>query len=148
MTTLVHAGVTYELTAWVRFADGQPVDQIWLTLQSNNGSGDAFGTLAQFANLSNTGYTKVTACFTMLPFQTAFLYFETRYQGGATGNTSDFLVDDIALRVPEPPVVEDLPGLHTTTTFPVGVAIDSRETVGAPSQLLPGTSTRSRPRTT
>ena len=38
--------------------------------------------------------------------------------------------------MPEPPVVEDLPGLHTSTTFPVGVAIDSRETVGSSATLL------------
>jgi len=136
VTALLDAGVTYELTAWVRFGDGQPIDEIWLSMQSNNGSGDSFATLAQFANLSNTGYTKVTASFTMQPFQTAFLYFETRYQGGATGNTSDFLVDDIVLRIPEPPVVEDLPGIMTSTTFPVGVAIDNRETVGSAATLL------------
>ena len=114
VTGLLHEGVTYELTAWLRFADGAPIDQIWLSMQTNNGTGDSFATLAQFANITNTGYTKVTATFTMQPHETAFLYFETRYQNGDTGNTSDFLVDDIVVRVPEPPVVEDLPGLHTT----------------------------------
>src|SRR5262249_51238899 len=80
VTGLLQAGVTYELTAWLRFADGAPVDQIWLSMQTNNGSGDSFATLAQFANITNTGYTKVTASFTMQPYQTAFMYFETRYQ--------------------------------------------------------------------
>jgi len=133
---MLRAGVNYELTAWLRFGDGLPTDEIWLTMQSNNGSGDSFATLAQFTGLTNTGYIEVTATFTMQPFQTAFLYFETRYQGGATGNTSDFLVDDILLRVPEPPVIQDLPALFSSTTFPVGVAIDNRETVGTSSSLL------------
>jgi endo-1,4-beta-xylanase len=56
--------------------------------------------------------------------------------GGATGNTSDFLVDDIVVRVPEPAVIEDLTGIHETVDFPLGVAIDSRETAGSPSELL------------
>jgi endo-1,4-beta-xylanase len=133
---MLRVGVTYELTAWLRFGDGLPTDEIWLTMQSNNGSGDSFATLSRFTGLTNTGYTKVTASFTMQPFQTAFLYFETRYQGGATGNTSDFLVDDILLRVPEPPVIQDLPALFSSTTFPIGVAIDNRETVGTSSSLL------------
>src|SRR5690606_26064063 len=51
-------------------------------------------------------------------------------------NTSDFLVDDIVVRVPAPPVIEDLTGIKETVDFPLGVAIDSRETLGAPAQLL------------
>ncbi|GIJ24098.1 endo-1,4-beta-xylanase A [Micromonospora lutea] len=134
---LFEAGVTYEFNAWVRFAQGQPTDQIWLSLSSTSGGSQSFSTLAQFESVTNTGWTEVTARFTMPVSDEALLYFETRWQGAdVTGNTSDFLVDDIVVRVPEPPVIEDLTGLHETAEFPVGVAIDARETVGGPSTLL------------
>jgi endo-1,4-beta-xylanase len=136
LTGLVSGGATYEFTAWLRFADGQPTDEIWLSLQSSAGGSQSFSTLAQFENITNTGWTEVTARFTMPVADSAFLYFETQYLNGATGNTSDFLVDDIVVRVPEPPVIEDLTGIRETVDFPVGVAIDSRETAGGPSQLL------------
>ncbi len=137
VTTLFDTGVTYEFKAWVRFAAGQPIDQIWLSLASTSGGSQSFSTLAQFETVTNTGWTEVTASFTMPAADTALLYLETRYQGsGVPGNTSDFLADDIVVRVPEPPVIEDLVGLHETTDFPIGVAIDSRETVGSAAQLL------------
>ncbi|MFY1668985.1 endo-1,4-beta-xylanase [Plantactinospora sp. WMMB334] len=133
---LLETGVTYEFGAWLRFAEGQPTDEIWLSLASTSGGSQSFSTLAQFDGITNTGWTEVTASFTMPAADSAQLYFESRWQNGDTGNTSDFLVDDIVVRVPEPPVIEDLPPLHETTDFPVGVAIDSRETVGAAAQLL------------
>ncbi|MDG4798284.1 endo-1,4-beta-xylanase [Micromonospora sp. WMMD1082] len=134
---LFEAGVTYEFNAWLRFAEGQPTDQIWLSLASTTGDSQSFSTLAQFESISNTGWTEVSARFTMPTADSAFLYFETRWQGAdEVGNTSDFLVDDIVVRVPEPPVIEDLTGLHETTDFPVGAAIDARETVGGAAELL------------
>ncbi|MFD2765389.1 endo-1,4-beta-xylanase [Micromonospora eburnea] len=137
VTSLLTAGVTYEFDAWLRFAEGQPTDQVWLSLASTTGDSQSFSTLAQFETVTNTGWTQVSARFTMPAADSAFLYFETRWQGAdVAGNTSDFLVDDIVVRVPEPPVIEDLTGIHQTTDFPVGVAIDSRETVGGAAQLL------------
>ncbi|GIJ79114.1 endo-1,4-beta-xylanase [Micromonospora phaseoli] len=137
VTGLFEAGVSYEFSAWLRFAEGQPSDQIWLSLASTTGDSQSFSTLAQFETVTNTGWTEVTARFTMPAADSAFLYFETRWQGAdVPGNTSDFLADDIVVRVPEPPVIEDLTGIHETTDFPVGVAIDSRETVGGAAELL------------
>ena len=83
--------------------------------------------------MSNSQWVEVTQSFTMGAADTAYLYFETSYNGT---NTSDLLIDDIVLRVPEPSVIEDLTPIKDTVDFPVGVAIDSRETVGSPSQLL------------
>ncbi|MBX7268776.1 endo-1,4-beta-xylanase [Micromonospora sp. Llam7] len=134
---LFEAGVTYEFGAWLRFAEGQPTDQIWLSLASTADGSQSFSTLAQFETVTSTGWTEVTARFTMPVADSALLYFETRWQGAdVAGNTSDFLIDDIVVRVPEQPVIEDLTGIHETTEFPVGVAIDSRETVGGAAELL------------
>ncbi|MEU8261661.1 endo-1,4-beta-xylanase [Micromonospora sp. NPDC048999] len=137
VTGLFKAGVTYEFDAWLRFAEGQPTDQVWLSLASTTGGSQSFSTLARFETVTNSGWTQVTARFTMPAADSAFLYFETRWQGAdVAGNTSDFLVDDIVVRVPTPPAIEDLTGIHETTDFPVGVAIDSRETVGGAAELL------------
>ncbi|MFY1637957.1 endo-1,4-beta-xylanase [Solwaraspora sp. WMMB335] len=137
VSTVFEAGVGYEFTAWLRFADGQPTDEIWLSLASTADGSQSFSTIAQFETITNSEWTEVSARFTAPAFDTALLYFETRWQGAdVAGNTSDFLVDDIVVRVPEPPVVEDLTGIHETTDFPVGVAIDARETVGSAADLL------------
>ncbi|MEE6261690.1 endo-1,4-beta-xylanase [Plantactinospora sonchi] len=136
VSSLFETGVTYEFSAWLRFGEGQPTDDIWLSLASTADGSQSFSTLAQFAGIMNSGWTEVTASFTMPAADSALLYLESRWQDGEAGNTSDFLVDDIVVRVPEPPVIEDLTPIHETTDFPVGVAIDSRETVGAAAQLL------------
>ncbi|WFE20645.1 endo-1,4-beta-xylanase [Solwaraspora sp. WMMD937] len=138
VTTAFEPGVGYELSGWLRFAQGQPTDDIWLSIAATTADGSqSFSTLAQFDTVTDDGWTEVTASFTAPTFTSAFLYFETSWQGAdVTGNTSDFLLDDVVVRVPEPPVVEDLTGIHETTDFPVGVAIDSRETVGSAAELL------------
>lgn len=136
VTGLLDPAVTYELTAWVRFGEGQPVDDVWLSRANTSGGTTAFATLAQFDGVTNSGWTQVTATFQGSDAEASLLYFETRYDNGATGNTSDLYVDEIVLRVPAPPVIEDIEGLKETVDFPVGVAIDSRETAGAASELL------------
>ncbi|GAA4062804.1 endo-1,4-beta-xylanase [Agromyces indicus] len=136
VTGLLDPAVTYELTAWVRFGEGQPVDDVWLSRANTTGGTTAFATLAQFDGVTNSGWTEVTATFQGSAADASLLYFETRWDNGATGNVSDLHVDDVVLRVPEPPVIEDLTGIGETVDFPVGVAIDSRETSGAASELL------------
>lgn len=131
---VLEPGATYEVSAWVRFAEGQPGDELWLSLQRDS----SFQTLGQFTGITNAGWTEITATFAMGAAETtALLYLETPWEGeGVTGNTSDFLVDDIVVRVPEPAVIEDITPIKDTTDFPVGVAIDSRETSGSASDLL------------
>ncbi len=138
VTGLLQGGVTYRLSAWVRFAEGQPPDDVWLSLANTTGDSTTFSTLAQFTGATNTGWSQLTASFTMpAPGDSALLYFETRYSSSdPIANTSDFLVDDILLEVPPPAAVQDLTPLKDTVDFPVGVAIDSRETSGSPSELL------------
>ena len=75
----------------------------------------------------------------------AFLYFESRWPDGTT---APFLVDDITVASQAPPVVEDLTPVKDTVDFPLGAAIDSRETTERRRSSCCGTSTRSRPRTT
>jgi len=64
----------------------------------------------------------------------AFVYVETNY---STGGTGDLLVDTWRIATQAPPVIEDLPSLaeHWADRFPVGVAIDQRETIGPSAEL-------------
>lgn len=132
VTGILEAGVTYEVSAWVRFASGEPVDDVWLSLARTTDGATAYSTLGQFDTVTNGGFTQVTQSFTMGEAESAYLYFETAYSGT---NTSTFIIDDIVVRTPEPAVIEDLLPIKDTVDFPVGVAIDSRETVGSPAEL-------------
>ncbi|MRG61172.1 polysaccharide deacetylase family protein [Agromyces sp. CFH 90414] len=136
VTGLLDPAVTYEFSAWVRFGDGQPVDDVWLSRANTVDGSTSYTTIAQFDGVTDDGWTKVTATLQGSAADASQLYLETRYDGGAAGNTSDLYVDDVLVRVPEPPAVEDLTGIKETVDFPVGVAIDSRETAGAASELL------------
>ncbi|QAY74781.1 LPXTG cell wall anchor domain-containing protein [Agromyces protaetiae] len=127
---------TYELTAWVRFGEGQETDDVVLSLADTTAGSTSYKTLGTFTAVSNTGWTQVTASFQGTAADAALLYFETSYHGGDGTNTSDLFVDDIVVKVPEPPVIEDITPIKDTVDFPVGVAIDSRETAGAASELV------------
>lgn len=123
-------GITYEIEAWVRFAPNQPAGDIWVTLQADS----AFQTIAQNTGLSNGEFRQVSATVTMPPnaLTTGLLYFETAYVAPpATGNISTFYIDDITVTQAEELTVADVLPIKNTTDFPVGVAIDSRETGGA-----------------
>lgn len=133
VTGLLEAGTMYEASAWVRFAAGQPADDVWLTIARTAGGSTTYQTLGQFTGQSNSEWVKVTQSFTMGEAEQATIYFETDYNGT---NTSDFYIDDIVVRIPEPAVVEDLTPVKDTVDFAFGVAVDSRETVGAASELL------------
>jgi endo-1,4-beta-xylanase len=133
VTGVLRAGVAYDASAWVRFAESQTPGDVWLSLATTTDGAQTFSTLGQFSGITNTGWTQVTATFTVPAHDDALLYFETAYNGG---NTSDWLIDDIVVSVPEPPLIEDLTGIKETVDFPMGVAVDSRETSGAAAQLL------------
>ncbi|HEY7225903.1 MAG TPA: endo-1,4-beta-xylanase [Micromonosporaceae bacterium] len=136
VTSLTQPGVTYQLTAWVRFAPGQATDAVWLSLARTTGGATTFSTLGQFNTVTNTGFTQIQTSFSVPAADSALLYFETSYQNGATGNTSDLYFDDITVEIPPPAVIQPLTPIKDTVDFPVGVAIDSRETTGDSSQLL------------
>ena len=129
LTGIMQPGVTYEISAWVKMAPGEASDDIWLSAQTGESS---FGTIGQFTDISASGWTEVTATFAPPQSDMVFLYFETNYNTGGPGS---FLVDDIRIASQAPPVVQDLTPLKDTVDFPVGVAIDQRETLGAAAEL-------------
>ncbi len=132
VTGVFESGVTYDITAWVKIAAGEEPDDIWLSMQRVNEGASAFDTVGQFSGIGSGEWTQVSASYTMASAETAFLYFETSYN---TGGTGAFLVDDVTIRSQDAPVVQDLLPLKDTVDFPVGVAIDGRETTGSSAEL-------------
>lgn len=131
VSEVFESSVTYDVTAWVKMAAGEEPDDIWLSMQRTNEGADTFDTLGQFANVGSSAWTQVETSFTMADAETAFLYFETSFNTGGPGS---FLVDDITIRSRDV-VIEPLTPLKDTVDFPLGVAIDSRETVGSSAEL-------------
>lgn len=133
VTGILLPGQTYEVSAWIKFAAGQTPGDVWLSLARTTGESTSYGTLGQFTGMSNSAWVQVTQTFQMGAADSALLYFETAYNGG---NTASFLVDDISVTVPAGGEVEDLTPIQDTVDFPVGAAIDSRETTGTAAELL------------
>ncbi|WP_052302667.1 endo-1,4-beta-xylanase [Cellulomonas flavigena] len=133
VTGLLAAGTTYEFEAWIRFA-GTPGD---MTLSARTVSGDTtnYGNLVSITGVTEE-WTRVAGKFSLPAYDTAAeIYFETAWDSGNPGNTSTFLVDDVTIRTPAPVAIQDLEPLKDTVPFPMGIAIDSRETQGDPGRL-------------
>ena len=134
VTGLMKVGTKYSITAWVKFAAGNPTAPIWLTMRRTNAGADSFDTIAQFPEVPGDSWQQVTASYTLADAEAAFIYFESAYPDGTK---APFLVDDIVIAGEAGPAIQkDLKNLKDTVSFPVGVAIDSRETAGAYSELV------------
>ena len=140
VTGLMNPGTTYEFTAWVKFAAGNPTDTLWLSMRRTNGGADSFDTLGQFTAVSGTAFVEVSGDV-------------TRWAAGRLGvpvlrdaatrtgpATRPFLVDDIRSSPRRRRSSRTCTPVKDTVDFPVGGAIDSRETdrrlVGAPAPAL------------
>lgn len=132
VTGVFETGVTYDISAWVKMAAGEEADDIWLSVQRTTDGADSFDTVGQFSGITSGQWHQVTASYTMASADTARLYLETSYN---TGGAGPFLVDDVTIRSQDPREIEDITPLKDTVDFPLGVAIDSRETLGAPAEL-------------
>ena len=142
-------GTSYEYSAWVRFAPGQPVDDLWLSLARTVGDSTSYDTLKQFTGMTNSEWVQVTGTFQMAAAESALLYFETPYENGATGNTSDFLVDDVVVRVQDP--LRSSRTSRRSRTRSTSRSASRSTAARRPARrrsCCSGTSTRSRPRTT
>ncbi|MBN2116460.1 MAG: endo-1,4-beta-xylanase [Anaerolineales bacterium] len=134
VTGIMNPNTAFNITAWVKFAAGEPADTLWLSMRRTNSGADTYDTIGQFTNISGDTWTQVTATYQMGAAESAFLYFETTYPDGTT---APFLVDDIVVQEQGGPDWDpSLTPLKDTVDFPMGVAIDSRETIGAYSGLL------------
>jgi endo-1,4-beta-xylanase len=128
VTGLMVPGTTYSITAWVKFAAGNPTDTLWLSMRRTNSGSDTYDTIAQFTGVPGDSWKQVTATYSMAAADSAFIYFETAYPDGTN---APFLVDDITIATQAGPTCDtSLTPLRSTVSFPVGVAMDTRETTG------------------
>lgn len=133
VTGALTSGVTYEISAWVKFTDGASPGDIWMSLQRSSGGGSpSYDTLARATGVTVGEWRQVSATYQMPPADAAFLYFETAYP---SGTTADFLLDDVVIKSQAPKEVQELRPIRETVPFPIGVAIDRRETDGAAGEL-------------
>jgi len=136
VTGLLTAGATYRFDAALRFAPGtSPGEGLTLSMRTVNGGQTSYANLVQFETVSASEWTAVSGQFTVPAYDTAAeLYIEARYN---SGNTSDFLVDQLRVSSPAPSSVDTtLRPIKDAVPFPAGVAIDSRETTGSAAELL------------
>src|SRR5665648_526376 len=101
LTGVLEEGITYDVTGWVKMAQGTEPDDLWLSIQTGESS---FSTVAQFADVPSSEWREVTASYTFPGGDMAFLYLETSYSSGGAGS---FLVDDVTIQSQEPPIVHE-----------------------------------------
>src|SRR5690606_35742074 len=105
VSSIFEAGVTYDITAHLKFAEGEEPGNISLTLQSQTGTADpSFGTVGTFDTVSNSAWVEVTGALTMPTADSAYLYFETEGAQGEAGDASRLPVGPgvASSRVPAP----------------------------------------------
>ncbi|GIG23066.1 hypothetical protein Cch01nite_37900 [Cellulomonas chitinilytica] len=132
VTGLFTTGRTYNISGWVKLADGvtDPAD-VRLSIQRDNAGTSSYDTIATATGVTSGAWVQISASYTMAAAETALLYFET-----ASG-TPSFLVDDVVVTGnTAPPVQTGIPSLQDVVPWPLGVAIDSRETTGSGETLV------------
>ncbi|ROR71744.1 endo-1,4-beta-xylanase [Bogoriella caseilytica] len=135
-TEALASGVQYDLSAWIRFADGEEPGDITLSAAVTTEGSTSYSSLGQFSGFSNTEWIYVEQRFTTPDNESLEIYFETAWDGGAPGNTSSFHIDNIEVAAVEATFDPGITPLQDTVDFPLGVAIDVRETTGTASQVV------------
>lgn len=129
-------GTQYEITAALRFAEGEEPDDIWLSAAATTGSSTSFSTLGQLTGIGNADWTVVTQQFTAPSADELTLYFETSWDNDNPGITSTFFIDEIEVTRVQDDFDSSLTPLKDTVGFPLGVAIDERETSGTAANVV------------
>lgn len=135
---LLETGVEYEISAWVKLAPGEASNSIVLSMQVAESGDGAFQNLQTLAGVTDGEWVELSTSYTYSGDGMARLYFETPYVSATDpGTTTAFMVDDIRVASVDATQIEDLPAIFEEFAgqFPVGVAIDSRETLGSPGDL-------------
>ena len=133
VSELFDTGVTYHVSAWVTLAEGASPDpaELRVSVQRDVEGTSSYDTVGSATGVTAGAWTQISADYTMAAADSALLYVES-----ASG-TSSFLVDDVVItRDAAPPVQTDIPSLQDELPWPIGVAIDERETVGQSAILV------------
>lgn len=135
-TEALAGGVQYEISAALRFAEGEEPDTVWFSAAATTDGSTSYSTLGQLSGIDNDGWTVITQQFTAPTADQLSLYFETTWDNDNPGNTSTFYIDDIRITRVQDDFDSSLTALKDTVTFPLGVAIDERETSGTAAGVV------------
>lgn len=135
LSDVLEAGQTYRITAWVKTAEGQTPAEITLSMETRVGEGASNYANLQRLEQSTATWQQIDVNYTVPSTKPdlMFLYFESYYE---IANTSDLLIDDVAITTFIPEWDSSLTPLKDAVDFPIGVAIDSRETSGAAAEMV------------
>ncbi|WP_440662317.1 endo-1,4-beta-xylanase [Clavibacter nebraskensis] len=136
VTGALTVGQQVEVTVWARLSAGEEPASLKVSVQRDTGGGSGYdGVAGAAARVTADAWTELTGTYTLGgPVDKAQVYVE-----GTVG--ADFLLDDFQLgEAVSTPVQTDIPALQDVLGARgiehVGVAIDSRETVGAGADLV------------
>lgn len=131
VSTALTAGITYNLDTWVKMAAGAKPADIRVSLAATLAGNTNYRTLTTVTAVDSSTWKEVAASFEMPQADKAILYFET------AAGTDSFQIDDITVHNNAPlPIQTDIPSMKDTVPWPLGVAIDKRETTGPPAGLM------------
>lgn len=134
ITALVSPGKTYRFSLFLKLAPDQEPADLRVSVQTDVDGDSTFQTLVDDTTVGPDAWVEFAGTYTPTREADAIhLYAES------ASELVDFYLDDFVFSVDAPlPIEEDIPSLKDVLAdhFPIGVAIDSRETVGAPAELL------------
>ncbi|HEY8473179.1 MAG TPA: endo-1,4-beta-xylanase [Natronosporangium sp.] len=134
ITALVEPGTTYRFSLWLKLAAGQEPAELRVSVQQDFAEADStFTTVVSDTTVTADEWVQFTGGWTPSPDAIAIhVYAES------ASALVDFHLDDFEMTVPAPPDIEDIPPLKDVLAdhFPIGAAIDLRETVGPSAELL------------
>jgi len=128
-------GTAVGISLWVKLAPGESPASLKLSIQRDRGTSTGYDSVAgASAQVTADRWVQLKGSYTLgSAVDTAQLYVE-----GTVG--ADFVIDDFSLAPVVETPIQDLPGLKDVLGKQgiehVGVAADSRETVGRAAQLL------------
>ena len=135
---LMETGVEYEISAWLKLYPGENADDIVLSIQTAESGDGAFSNIDRVTGVTDGEWVELRTSYTFSGTDMARIYFETPWvSADDPGTTTSFMVDDVSIASVDATQIEDLPSIFEAYAdeFPVGVAIDSRETLGSPGEL-------------
>lgn len=134
VTSFVEAGETYEFSMWVKLAPDEEPSDLRFSIQRDYEDADTtYTTVIPDTRVTAEDWVNLKGAFGYTTEASA----ATVYVESAEALV-DFYLDDFQMSVQIPPEIEDIPPLKDVLSdyFPIGAAVDDRETAGAPAELL------------
>jgi endo-1,4-beta-xylanase len=134
INALVEPGTTYGFSLWLKLAPGQEPASLRVSVQRDFADADStFTTVIPNTEVTADEWVQFAGDWTPTGEAVA-----THVYAESASALVDFYLDDFEMTAPTPPDIEDIPPLKDVLAddFPIGSAIDARETVGAPAELL------------